>query len=374
MSDRRTLCEISPNSISEFLGVPVGTLFAISQNVEHYYHNRRIEKTSNGKVRELDVPMWYLKKLLRKLHRLIQRERLFSSSAHGGVKGRSTFSSAKQHLGKHVVAIRDAANCYPSVSTERFHHQLLRLGFTSSTARLLTGLLTCRGRIPQGSPTSCDALNLYLWDMDDQIVRFWGSNICYTRLADDHVVSGQDQATVESAARFIEDRLMVEGLSVNESKKKKSGLTIAPERQNVHSIGVNHPTKTRIPRDVAATYREFGIRFVGAAKAVSADSLERVAAMRRTLAGYANYCRQAEISPYKRLKRLLSDGDRAVLGRLAAERVTRSKKWWVVTKTRNRPLEYVRLWRDALVAKAVRPVERAFAARRHSSAPLTPTR
>ena len=86
------------------------------------------------------------------------------------------------HLGSKAIAIRDIADCFPSVSTDRLRKKLLALGFRSDTARLLAGLLTCKDRIPQGSPTSNDALNLYEYDLDETLTRACGSTSRYTRM------------------------------------------------------------------------------------------------------------------------------------------------------------------------------------------------
>lgn len=335
---------ITPNEIAEALGQPVSFLFSLPDNQKRFWHPPRLSITSSGKQRELDVPRPLMKGLLRKLHRFIQHRKLFCAAAHGAVRQRSSFSSAKCHLGTQVVAIRDVRNCYPSVSHGALRETLLQLGFRADTSRLLAGLFCCRGHLPQGAPTSGDALNLYLWDMDIQVLDFCGQDVTYTRMVDDHVLSGNDQSRVEEAAAFLEDRLHIKGLSVNTEKKSVNGLTISPQRQNVHSIGVNHPCRTRIPKLRCREYLEYAILFVKSAKCVSADSLPAVADKRRRLAGYINYCRQADKSPAKHLQRLLVDGDRIVCETLRRHHVTRSKKWWFKNKTSDRSIDLAKLW------------------------------
>ncbi|MDX1965801.1 MAG: hypothetical protein SFV23_01405 [Planctomycetaceae bacterium] len=84
---RTNLQQITPVKISAALGLPVSRLFEIAEAAEKHYRPTRVTKTESGKLRELDVPKPFLKCLLRKLHRFIQKSLLFSSAAHGGVRG-----------------------------------------------------------------------------------------------------------------------------------------------------------------------------------------------------------------------------------------------------------------------------------------------
>ena len=122
------------------------------------------------------------------------------------------------------------------------------LGFRRDTAFLLAGWLTCRDRIPQCSPTSNDALNIYLYDIDSHITELCGSRSRYTRIADDHVISGNDPPAVQTVTSALEVDVEKHGLSINRKKKAKNGLKVNPEVQLVHAIAVNHPKCTRINR------------------------------------------------------------------------------------------------------------------------------
>lgn len=340
-------------ALSECLGHTVNQLFAISNNIESRYKPTRKFKSASGKLRELDVPKPFLKGLLRKLHRFIQRNGWYSASAHGGVQKRSAFTSAKNHLGTEAVAVRDVTNCYPSVSESALHQSLLQLGVPPDTTRLLSKLLTCRGRIPQGAPTSGDAINLYLFSVDEEMRSICGSDVAFTRMVDDNVLSGPTEK-VEFASDHLESLLSSKGLSINESKKNASGMLRSSGRQNVHSIGVNHPTKTRIPKDRDRTYRDYSITYVNAARCVSPDSLPSLAAKRRQLLGYINYSSQADISPARFMRQNLIAGDRFVRNRLLKDNVTRSKKWWGFNGKHDQSLEISKRWKDkSLVRKGI---------------------
>lgn len=348
MRKQLELARITSADISRIFGIPVGMLFRICADSERMYLPPRFVKTPSGKIRELDVPTREFQKRLKALHRYIQREELFSPAAHGAICNRSSFTSAQPHVGKAAVAITDVSNCFPSISTDRLHRKLLELGFRSDTSKLLSGLMTCRNRIPQGAATSGDAINLFLWDVDNKVLEFCGDDVIYTRMVDDHVISGDDVDRVKEVAAFLEGLLRSNGLTINEDKKSQNGLMVAPCRQEVHSIGVNHPFCTRIPRPRHREYLEFGRKFIRACKAVSAESLPSVAAKRRQLMGYVNYSRQAQISPADQLARFLAQGDRIVSDRLRNEGITRAKKWWFLSGTNDRSIELSKRWSNKM--------------------------
>ncbi len=341
---------VSPSKIAEAVGVPLSDLFAMAGDTSRLYKPTEIRLTKSGKERELDVPKPVFKRLLRRLHQYIQKAGWYSPAAHGGVKKRSTFTSADRHLGRNVRITRDISLCYPNVKTEALRESLKKRGFRPDVARLLSGLLTCLGRIPQGAPTSGDALNLFLWNLDLLMIEHCGQNISYTRLADDHVLSGDNQREVEAAAEFLESLLHAHGLSINEKKKGDDGLKLASQLQCVHSIAVNHPLKTSIPRDRVAQWRGFAEKYVGAAKCVSAGTLCLVAKKRQTLDGYINYCSQAGISPSKHFALLAAQGDKFVFDIFRTEGVTRSTKsnWW---RNKSRTLELAERWKHLLSRK-----------------------
>jgi retron-type reverse transcriptase len=340
-----TFLALTPDRVSEATGLPVARLFKLARQIEPYYRKTREKETRPGKFRQIDQPKPWLMSILRKLHRLLQASDLFHDAAHGGIRGRSCFSAARRHLGTKAVAIRDISDCFPSISTDQLRKKLITLGFRSDTAFLLAGLLTCNGRIPQGSPTSNDALNLFLYDVDETITRTCGPASRYTRTADDHVISGKTVDQVEQLASLLERAIEKNGLAINEKKKIEKGLTVAPNPQLVHAIAVNHPAKTRINREYDDKFIKLGHKYVRVARAVSAISLVAVATIRRQLLGYISYSTQADLSRLIDLRRCLRRGDRYVQNRLGAVGVTRSRKWWVKHKKRDRPAELSLRWR-----------------------------
>ena len=140
------------------------------------------------------------------------------------------------------------------------------------------------------------------------------------------MISGNDLPGIQTATLALESDIESNGLVINEAKKAKNGLKTDPEVQLVHAIAVNHPTCTRINREYAKSYIELGNLYLKAAEALTVDSLEKVAYIRRKLLGSINYSKQASISPAKRLTVLLKSGDHLVLNKLESANVTKIKK------------------------------------------------
>jgi hypothetical protein len=336
--------ELVPELISKAVRVSEGQLFYYASNKARYYLPTRTQVV-RGKPRQFDEPRPELKKLFKRLHNFLQERFQFSRAAHGGVRGRSCFTAARQHVGKDHVLTRDISACFPSITTTALRKRLLALGFQSRTAWLLAELMTVRDCIPQGSPLSNDALNFFLFDLDIALDQRPGGKAVFTRMADDCVISSDDPVLAKGLVQVLEEQIKVHGLTVNEEKKAKNGWVESPKRQLMHSIIVNDPRGTRVKDEFGIKAMELADKYVGAARCVCADTLEATAAKRRELAGWLNYCRQARFSPSQALSRKLKTGDNLVRRRLRQAGVTWSRKWWVKGQHRNRSAEYASVWR-----------------------------
>ena len=342
---------IRPEDLANALPLSVDALWGIARSIhssaDAFYKPTRREQTKKGKLREIDEPKPFLKALLRREHSFIQEHLPAHKMAHGGVRGRSCFTSASTHKGRKYLIQRDIKDCYPSICTLALYRRLKRLGFRANTARLLSLLVTARGRVPQGSPTSSDALNLYLRDADQAILSLCGRLRCRaSRVYDDFVISTDDPASVATVTRAIEREIAEHELQVNEAKRRRSGFLSPSKQQRVHNLEVKSRNGVGINRDQARVAIEAAESYVRTARCVSPDTLEVAARKRRKLTGYMGYCGQADYGPVKHLRRLLKQGDRLVCTRLLQAGITRKRKWWVISPSRNEPRRLERLWRS----------------------------
>lgn len=116
-----------------------------------------------GKAREYQAPSDELKEIQRRIIKNVLAEFELSRVAHGSVKGRSFRTNAESHLGASTVVNVDVRNFFPRVSYRRVFDMFRQdFGFGTEVASLLTKLLTFKGRLPTGAPTSPSVANALL--------------------------------------------------------------------------------------------------------------------------------------------------------------------------------------------------------------------
>ena len=347
---------VEPADIATALGMPEASAWCFARNIERHYKPARDQKVGR-KVRGIDPLFKPAKRRLKSLHKWFQKRRLFHPAAHGGIRKRSCFTSAEPSSRLEGRLDRDAKDCYPSITPEAFCKEMRMLGFRSDTARLLTMLCTVRGRIPQGSPVSNDAPNLFFWRADQGLSSFVGSRRSrYTRVADDFVVSSNLLDAGDRAARMIEVEINSRGVRVNDKKRRETGLQLNSKVQTVHSINVTQRRGATIGRQHWETARDLAERYVLSCRSVQPSTLLCWQRYCESLAGWMHYCRQAMFGPSAYLYRQLCAGDRhvrRVLGRLG---ITAYKsKWWLMSRKRNEPTRIAQIWRQRLEQRSTAP-------------------
>lgn len=323
------LSQLTPGDIANRLGISEVDLWARARSVDACF-KPTVRRMFRGKVRDLDRPDGGHKIWMRKLHRFLQSNYRPHRAVHGGCKRRSCFTAAHLHKGgKAVLLIRDIANCYPSIHTAQLIDGLARYGFRAETAELIGLLMTPRGRVAQGSPLSADALNYYLYPLDEVLYAACRENgFRYTRTYDDIVVSGDNHAIGIALGRMIEREIGRLGLTVNEKKKLKNGRQTNRKEQRVHNLVVNSRLGIALPDEHAKEALREAMAYANGAVSARPDSLVGLACRRQVAGGHLNYCRQADFAPVTVVKKLIGQGDQTVRDRLKKEGVTKRKKWW----------------------------------------------
>jgi hypothetical protein len=335
--------------IAETMEISLPELMYMATHQAKSFRPTEKRKDAKGKIREIDPPIDKAKIRFGKLHRFWQKEFRAHSMAHGGVRRRSHFTSARQHLGRRFVISRDLSNCYNSITEEQLRHALLRNGFKSQIAWLLAALFTVHGRIPQGSPVSGDALNEYLRYLDHVLASAAGrSSAGRSRLTDDIVISTDEVEHVEIFVKLIEEQIGLTGLHINAKKRDKKGIQHASTVQDVHGLIVNSKRGTRVNKkyahDAVAAANEYRER----ARVVSPETLEALAARRMIITGHMFNCRQAEVSPARELRRQLAAGDRQVLRKLMKVGLGAHRNNWWIESSAMGPGRLSALWQKLL--------------------------
>ena len=109
-----------------------------------------------------------------------------TSFAHGFVPGRSILTNASHHVGRRWVVTTDIRNFFPSITASRVNDCLAGLDLDTEDRRTVVQLVTRRGRLPQGAPTSPHLANLVARTLDLRLAGLAQSHgWTYTRYADD---------------------------------------------------------------------------------------------------------------------------------------------------------------------------------------------
>jgi RNA-directed DNA polymerase len=255
--------------VANWLSIPLGRLRWYTHDrpadTVWHYTRRVVPKRSGNGARVILAPKRELKALQRKvLEELVARVPV-ALSVHGFVKGRSTVTNARQHVGKQIVLKLDLKDFFPSVTFPRVRGQFIALGYSFSVASTLALLCTEYDReeyvydgtryfvsigprhLVQGAPTSPALANLVAWRLDRRLGGLATKHgFTYTRYADDLTFSGNDVADVHLVRGVAQRIIRAENFAPNTTKTR---LARQSARQMVTGIVVNEtiavPRRTR---------------------------------------------------------------------------------------------------------------------------------
>jgi hypothetical protein len=169
------------------------------------YRRVRVSK-GRGRYRRIDIPNRPLHGVQRCLLDLLVSQLTddLPACVTGCRRGQSIYSNAPRHLGQWFVVTIDLADFFPSIDANQIIPTLLGLGefrlpdmegdaraATATATRdqdlavFVARLVTRRGRLPQGAPTSPAIANLVFGRYDRRLLDSLGPEIVYTRYVDD---------------------------------------------------------------------------------------------------------------------------------------------------------------------------------------------
>lgn len=178
--------------------------------------------------------------------------------AHGFVPGRSILTNASHHVGCRWVVTADIRDFFPSITAARVHDCLAELDLDETQRQTVTQLVTRRGRLPQGAPTSPHLANLVARSLDLRLAGLAESHgWTYTRYADDLTFSS---GSTTSADSLESDRgllppqellWVIERIVADEHFRladDKTHVMSHHQRQTVTGLVVNHQVSLPKPR------------------------------------------------------------------------------------------------------------------------------
>jgi len=329
---------------------PASLLWRLARDTTLMYKPTRRQKKNGGiGYREIDPPQKKYKHLLKSITKVLSSNIKHHPAAHGGVRGRSSFTSARPHCGAKFIVPRDIEACYPSITPEKLLCTFAKLGSTLVFAKFLSSIMTVHGRIPQGGPLSSLAVNLYMLPTDDHLYRrARAKGGRYGRLTDDFVISVNTREKAIALGKELDYRIRQKNLQINEKKHpEKEGILAGDKLKNIHSLIVNSKRGLRPKKEHIGKGLELATRYARCCCCATPSDLPFLADLRQRTAGMMYYLRQADFSPAHHIRRMLEAGDRKVLLMLLKRELQPHKnKWWLVHIKRNEPQRLLNLWEN----------------------------
>jgi RNA-directed DNA polymerase len=235
MKRRGLRCVFTKSHLAHLLTVSPERLHWLADDTRGHYTCFSVKKRDGG-AREIFAPKPDLKMVQRQLlDDLLHRVRL-NSHAEGFRKRRSILTNAKRHIGKNAVIKMDVKNFFPSITFARVLGMFVSLGYPRQVALLLTRLVTHKGRLPIGAPTSPAISNIVCRRLDRRFSRLGEkAGFDYSRYADDITISSNNK-DVNNMIPFFKEILREEGFEVNEAKMR---ILRSGGRQKITGIVVN---------------------------------------------------------------------------------------------------------------------------------------
>lgn len=212
-----------------------GAIEEILSNLNAYW--RRVEK--GEKV--FYEPLGDLKKIHKRMALYFQNNRCFGNlSATAYWNGSSIVQNASFHTENRSSLCLDMKNAFESIKAKHVFRYLLRTGeefeelgvyirsadfFERGEAKILSELLTYRGRLRKGSPSSPFIFNLMCERLDQAILKSLVpfGKITYTRYGDDLCFSSSEEVFPQKAEAAVRGTLKSYRVVLNEKKTKRSG-------------------------------------------------------------------------------------------------------------------------------------------------------
>lgn len=177
--------------LAKILGMTEMGLKIFATKAPRLYRTIR-EPKGDGRYRIINPPHKDLKAIQEMILRKILNPIPIHQMLHSG-PNTSTKTAAKKHIGQPIVIRLDIQDFFPTVSSKIIRRTLEAHGFPHDVAHLLTRLMSCNSRLPQGAPTSPAVARLVLRDVCKEIDGLLHSISPHARATiyvDDIIISG----------------------------------------------------------------------------------------------------------------------------------------------------------------------------------------
>lgn len=190
------------------------------------YHSFMIKARRSGKSRTIDAPSPPLKMLQRATLDTLLTPVVAHDAAMAFASGKSIAVNARRHLGASYLFSTDIRSFFPSVTSEHVR-EILELRFQHLSPEVheeLHDLVTLKGRLPQGAPTSPHIANLVMFSFDEFCcAKAAEAGAVYTRYADDISVSSDSSEPLHRMQEVITGCLATMGMELHPDKTRQLG-------------------------------------------------------------------------------------------------------------------------------------------------------
>lgn len=294
--------------LAALLGVDLRTLRWLTYHREvatvTHYRQFQIPKAKGG-VRTISAPRPTLRAAQQKVRAELLARLAPTAQAQAFVKGRSTLTMARPHLGQDVLLKVDITDFFGTITFPRVRGLFESLGYSGMVATLLALLTTEAKRVeadvdgarvwvalgpralPQGAPTSPELTNQIARRLDARLSAFASKHAwTYTRYADDLVLSRKvaaedDTDHVARALGVVRAVLESESFQLNRDK-----LAVIHKGRQMRVTGIVVNEQLGLAR---VTLR----RFRAAVHRVTREGFREPAERARML-GYASYVKMVK--------------------------------------------------------------------------------
>lgn len=170
-------------------------IYTILNNIDDFYYYLRTPKKKYGeyqqekgkiRYRELYPSKGSLKEIQEKLNSFLQKKIDMPDYVYGSTKGRNNILNALAHRHNKYFFSIDMKNFFPYIT----HHQVFKtfrqFNFSPTVAHTITKLVTFKGSLPQGTPTSPVIANLVFAQTGSKLVTLAKQhNLAFTSFLDD---------------------------------------------------------------------------------------------------------------------------------------------------------------------------------------------
>jgi RNA-directed DNA polymerase len=232
--------------LCRLLGCKKADFKRVCAHTDSYYHE------FPHKGRPIAEPLGQLRMLQKQLQYLLSEIQL-PEYLHGGVKGHSPVTNARLHVDKAAVLNFDIKKFFPSVKPRHVYKMFYeQLRFPADVSHCLAKLVTFKGQLPQGAPTSTVVANLVILPLCRRLKLLASKhNSDYGQFVDDGTLSGP--MYLENLRNLIEKIIRQEGFQASPKPHKRT-TRYHWEEQVVNGVRVNK--RIGVPKDKLCQIQE----------------------------------------------------------------------------------------------------------------------